>query len=139
MGEPGRRSSISNVLMVILRIPYVRFDGQLSAKKRQQVLERFTVPLEEELSYTSSVEALTQPSTAQISAIDNYDACDDDEFDENVSSRAKRSASKGKRKALGGTTPMDTNKNSENPKIMLISLKAGALGLNLTVANNVFL
>lgn len=138
MGESGRRSSISNVLMVILRIPYVRFDGQLSAKKRQQVLERFTA-LEEELSYTSSVEALTQPSTAQISAIDNYDACDDDEFDENVSSRAKRSASKGKRKALGGTTPMDTNKNSENPKIMLISLKAGALGLNLTVANNVFL
>lgn len=26
-----------------------------------------------------------------------------------------------------------------NPKVMLISLKAGALGLNLTVANNVYL
>ena len=26
-----------------------------------------------------------------------------------------------------------------NPRVMLISLKAGALGLNLTVANNVYL
>jgi SWI/SNF-related matrix-associated actin-dependent regulator of chromatin subfamily A3 len=29
--------------------------------------------------------------------------------------------------------------NGINPKVMLISLKAGALGLNLTVANNIYL
>jgi SWI/SNF-related matrix-associated actin-dependent regulator of chromatin subfamily A3 len=29
--------------------------------------------------------------------------------------------------------------NGVNPKVMLISLKAGALGLNLTVANNIYL
>ncbi|KAF8893981.1 SNF2 family N-terminal domain-containing protein [Infundibulicybe gibba] len=59
-------------------IPYVRFDGQMSAKRRRDAITKFSVPL--------------------------------DEISDDV-----------------------------NPKVMLISLKAGALGLNLTVANNVYL
>jgi SWI/SNF-related matrix-associated actin-dependent regulator of chromatin subfamily A3 len=52
---------------------------------------------------------------------------------------------KGKRKATthmvednAAAFRMPAN-NGVNPKVMLISLKAGALGLNLTVANNVYL
>jgi len=127
---------MNNILTVFLRIPYIGFDGQLSAKKRQQVLERFTVPFEEESSNPS---CLTQPTPTQVNSIDGYDTFDDDDFDENVSSRAKTRKSKGKGKAVGAIMRIDANANGVNPKVMLISLKAGALGLNLTVANNVFL
>lgn len=127
---------MSNTLTVFLRIPYVRFDGQLSAKKRQQVLECFTVPLEEG---TSNPSCLTQPTPTRVNAIDGYGTFDGDDSYENVSSRAKTSKSKGKGKAVGAMTPIDANTNGVNPKVLLISLKAGALGLNLTVANNVFL
>jgi SWI/SNF-related matrix-associated actin-dependent regulator of chromatin subfamily A3 len=53
-----------------------------------------------------------------------------------------KAKAKGKSKAAAryafapvGVVPM----NGINPKVMLISLKAGALGLNLTVANNIYL
>ena len=52
-----------------------------------------------------------------------------------------KSAGKGKKKASIPSTPVrDTPQfDGVNPRVMLISLKAGALGLNLTVANNVYL
>ncbi|KAL4074195.1 SNF2 family N-terminal domain-containing protein [Scleroderma citrinum] len=106
-------------------IPHVRFDGQLSAKKRQEVLERFTIPLEES-SDLLSVDIPTQ----------HNDPFDDNDFDENISFSAKRV--KAKNKAKAGAYD-DSAFYGVIPRVMLISLKAGALGLNLTVANNVFL
>lgn len=83
---------------------------------------------------------------------------DDDPFidDENVPPTRTQAAKKGKGKAKGGAkgkgkktarvsdlVPEEfmsaANTSDVNPRVMLISLKAGALGLNLTVANNVYL
>ena len=46
---------------------------------------------------------------------------------------------KGKQREIPPTPRDDVTFDGPNPKVMLISLKAGALGLNLTVANNVYL
>ena len=74
---------------------------------------------------------------------------DDDDFIDDSDDESKRAASKkGKGKAKGKKkttapsrtlTPSNTRSDEVNPRVMLISLKAGALGLNLTVANNVYL
>ncbi|KAF8638068.1 hypothetical protein AX16_010700 [Volvariella volvacea WC 439] len=64
------------------RIPFIRFDGQMSAKRREEAIARFSVPF------------MGEPGMSQ-----SYDSEDETEV---------------------------------NPRVMLISLKAGALGLNLT-------
>ena len=78
---------------------------------------------------------------------------DDDDFiddeDDDLAPRRTQSKGKGKAKAKGKgrksngpvTAPRPSNPGFDgvNPRVMLISLKAGALGLNLTVANNVYL
>lgn len=85
----------------------------MNAKERQETLRRFCVP----------VQAPVQS--------DNAIAISSDEDDEGT-------GKKGKGKAKSSL--VDTLKSrADNPKVMLISLKAGALGLNLTVANNVYL
>jgi SWI/SNF-related matrix-associated actin-dependent regulator of chromatin subfamily A3 len=53
-----------------------------------------------------------------------------------------KAKAKGKSKAVARSdlAPVgNTAVNGVNPKVMLISLKAGALGLNLTAANNIYL
>ena len=148
-------------------MPYVRFDGQMSARRRQETLERFSIPLEDELtSRTSSETALPasrprRSSTQMVSLEDSVDiddnngiADDDDFLDDEDDDRAfssKRRNGTGKTKGKGKGKAKSTGRISaragfngasfvgENPKVMLISLKAGALGLNLTVANNVYL
>jgi SWI/SNF-related matrix-associated actin-dependent regulator of chromatin subfamily A3 len=63
-------------------------------------------------------------------------------------SKSGKTKAKGKGKAATRShlTPVEDTAayrtsitNGVNPKVMLISLKAGALGLNLTVANNIYL
>lgn len=157
------------------RIPYVRFDGKMSAKRRQETIAQFSVPLEDK----ATPDTVDQPPAAsqagssrpkrtrktrstttvvdgddEIQIIENGqdddfvmdDEVDDDDFiddeDDELASKRKKKGSKGKGKAVpkaaasGYKTPAFTG---PNPKVMLISLKAGALGLNLTVANNVYL
>jgi len=54
--------------------------------------------------------------------------------------KGKSKAGTRSRVASAGDTIMNgLSSNGVNPKVMLISLKAGALGLNLTVANNIYL
>ncbi|EJD03150.1 uncharacterized protein FOMMEDRAFT_108290 [Fomitiporia mediterranea MF3/22] len=148
-------------------ISFVRFDGKMSAKSRQEVLEVFTVPIREG---QDAVQLSSPPSSAPSrsgrqkgksktividGSSDTEDSKDDDFADgpsdvdsddtfvydhDDFSQEVKkaRAKNKGKAKAMY-TNSQWSGVGKTNPKVMLISLKAGSLGLNLTVANNVYL
>ncbi|OSX66693.1 hypothetical protein POSPLADRAFT_1131555, partial [Postia placenta MAD-698-R-SB12] len=164
-------------------IPYVRFDGKMSARRRQETIARFSVPLDESSptvwfpqsqepsSSGRSARRRARASNVRIfdgdaAAVDDdgdadfapaddgedSDFIDDEDADDaprpkGKSKKAKAKAKgKGKRVRISTAPPSESNYldgsafgNEVNPKVMLISLKAGALGLNLTVANNVYL
>ncbi|KAJ6499180.1 SNF2 family N-terminal domain-containing protein [Mycena sanguinolenta] len=129
-------------------IAFVRFDGRMSAKRRQEVIAQFSVPVVED----DTAPAATRRSRGRSSdgsagrrddseamEVDNDSDFIDDE-DDNTAWSKKKSKGKGKGKAKASSyTAGSSIPAGENPKVMLISLKAGALGLNLTVANNVYL
>ncbi|KAI9442268.1 SNF2 family N-terminal domain-containing protein [Lactarius indigo] len=143
-------------------IPYVRFDGTMSARRRQETIEAFCVPIEDSTGDIGNVDSTPVASASAVQstrrsvrsshrrgaeAVDGEQEAraiiisDDDVF----VPQGKRKA-KGKRRATAQTLLDDDIAsfrapiaNGVNPKVMLISLKAGALGLNLTVANNVYL
>ncbi|TDL17295.1 hypothetical protein BD410DRAFT_794458 [Rickenella mellea] len=142
-------------------IPFVRFDGKMSQKRRQETLERFSIPLEEnsgssvdgDIPSSRRKKRTSRPSMSADGGeikddgddedyVANGDDSDDsflDDDDDNIVWTKK----KGKAKATRKTRTTDdfgySFDSGQNPKVMLISLKAGALGLNLTVANNVYL
>lgn len=147
----------------------------MSAKKRQETLERFSVPLDDSPGALGAEDEASLPSkrarrSSKKVILDdddfNMDADDDGDFvaiasatdddfldDEDDDgpfankSQKKQKAKKGKGKGKAATQSRASIRagfdgssfGGENPKVMLISLKAGALGLNLTVANNVYL
>jgi SWI/SNF-related matrix-associated actin-dependent regulator of chromatin subfamily A3 len=138
----------------------VRFDGQLSARRRQEALERFSIPLEADDDFAVDVEIPLPPRRGRTSRqtslagedallvddassfiVDDADDDGDYDFEDDISSRVKKG--KGKSKAVKNKgkakARFDSALGDRIPRVMLISLKAGALGLNLTVANNVFL
>ena len=145
-------------------IPYVRFDGQMSAKRRQETIARFSVPIKEEV-HVATQPSTTQdrpkrqtrrsrtniPSDAEVVVLDDDDDGDfvagdeeeDDDFIDSDDDRPTTKKGKGKSKGKNRASPEpdydEVVYEGVNPKVMLISLKAGALGLNLTVANNVYL
>jgi SWI/SNF-related matrix-associated actin-dependent regulator of chromatin subfamily A3 len=153
----------------------------MSAKRRQETLEGFCVPIGDVKRDTSNVQSIPAVSTSEVprrstrssrrgaatgveyqqgDAI-SIDSDDDDDFmlemdaesDGGVDGarpRTKKGKGKANGKSKAGTRSRvasagDTTRNRPsisngiNPKVMLISLKAGALGLNLTVANNIYL
>lgn len=149
----------------------------MSARRRQETIARFSVPIEVQTSAPSLSQATappssqpTEPETSQRSArrrgkssqssIVDYsidgdqddvyvmsdDQGDDDDFiddDEDTPRTQKKAKGKAKGKEKAGKPKAKPSRSSSddgvNPRVMLISLKAGALGLNLTVANNVYL
>ncbi|KAI5889386.1 uncharacterized protein SCHCODRAFT_02585708 [Schizophyllum commune H4-8] len=151
-------------------IPYVRFDGQMSGKRREEAIRRFSVPIKP----TDTGAAIPTPTPAAARPLaggpspikprrraqrtgkaivdldsDDIEAAgdddfvmngedDDDDFEEDFAQAIK---GKGKGRATAPSKSAASNwlPGGVNPKVMLISLKAGALGLNLTVANNVYL
>ncbi|CAL1707747.1 unnamed protein product [Somion occarium] len=145
-------------------ISYVRFDGKMSARSRQETLAKFSIPITDE--DVASIPA-TQPSSGRpsrqrmqssqavidVGADDTNDADfvmadgrgDSDFIDDEDDAPSPAKKRKGKKKATvktrsSGTRVLDGSAfEGENPRVMLLSLKAGALGLNLTVANNVYL
>jgi len=167
-----------SLMICLYRIPYVRFDGKLSARRRQETLETFCVPLGQDAPEIANIQSMPIASTSEgqqmrrsarstrrgaataveyqgpdAMFMDNGDD-DDDGFvpqvdcdsDDGADSHPTRNT-KGKGKAKGKSkaaarydfAPGVAVMNGINPKVMLISLKAGALGLNLTVANNIYL
>jgi SWI/SNF-related matrix-associated actin-dependent regulator of chromatin subfamily A3 len=129
----------------------------MSAKRRQANLSRFTRPVDE-LSVIPEVprsrggrstrKALGDDTSSFVVSDDDEDfiptVSDDDDFiDDEDDEGFVRTTNKGKAKAQGkakARTVFDGSAAAdENPRVMLISLKAGALGLNLTVASNVYL
>lgn len=146
-------------------IPYVRFDGQLSAKRRKEVLEQFSIPLEDEEDLAADIETSLPPcrgrTSIQTTSVEedvlledddsSFIVDDDDDFEEDISTMTKKGKGKskpkdkGKAKATYGPTTSQkarfdgSSLGSKIPRVMLISLKAGSLGLNLTVANNIVL
>ena len=140
----------------------------MSAKDRQEAIEHFRVPISEEslMEPPSSPPFEPEPNDLRKSARSreknsivmfdsdlesdgedknkdgDYHSDDSDVmFSQNTSELirdANKRDRKGKGKAKSKYNGLSFN-NGSNPKVMLISLKAGALGLNLTVANNVYL
>ncbi|KAK0485859.1 SNF2 family N-terminal domain-containing protein [Armillaria novae-zelandiae] len=126
-------------------IAYERFDGRMSAKRRQEVLTRFSVPVPEASQGRQRTKRTAVVEDCDEDAVDDQDSdfvpMSQDNMDglivsDDDSSRKKKG--KGKAKAR---VDVDHEMSGEgnNAKVLLLSLKAGALGLNLTVANNVFL
>jgi SWI/SNF-related matrix-associated actin-dependent regulator of chromatin subfamily A3 len=161
----------------------------MSAKRRQETLEAFCVPIEHDTQETLNAQTIPDVLTSELQQtrrsarstrrggasggeyqqadIVPTNGDDDDDFlldidfdsDDDADSTRPRSKkrktkAKGKGKGKGkgkaitrsritsvGGSNMNTPpiSNGVNPKVMLISLKAGALGLNLTVANNIYL
>uniref|UniRef100_A0A0W0FH49 Uncharacterized protein n=1 Tax=Moniliophthora roreri TaxID=221103 RepID=A0A0W0FH49_MONRR len=144
-------------------IPFVRFDGQMSAKRRQEAIARFSVPLtlSGKLISTAPVvegaggntrSARARQASRKVLDQDTPDpeegTQDDDEFVassepdySDFEAELPIQKGKGKQKQAFVEDELDeiATATHENPAVMLISLKAGALGLNLTVANNVYL
>lgn len=130
------------------RIPYVRFDGQMSARKRQEVLEKFNVPLNtldvpspRKRNHRSSAGVIIDEKAIMRDGDFVMDAQSDDDADSFLDNSDDDSTWTKKGKGKIRTKPQQKSAGSTEslkiPVVMLISLKAGALGLNLTIANNV--
>ena len=110
-------------------IRYVRFDGSMSAKKRAETIDEFQVGAEVEGDgYDSSMTEESDSST---------------EDDEPISMKREKQG-KGKTKGRAYAKNLDAKgkgrvrvasvKQDPGPTVMLISLKSGSVGLNLTAA-----
>jgi SWI/SNF-related matrix-associated actin-dependent regulator of chromatin subfamily A3 len=148
----------------------------MSAKRRQETLEAFCVPIVHDSDETAVADPIPIAPVSEVQPIrrsarssrrdqasareshqdtevtiesdgdvDFMPGMEVDSDDGAGGARAQSKKGKGKGKCKTATrshlTPLRDASitNGVNPKVMLISLKAGALGLNLTVANNVYL
>ncbi|CAE6540591.1 unnamed protein product [Rhizoctonia solani] len=122
-------------------ISYVEFNGALSAKRRQEVLQRFSRPLPVK---NSAIRRVSPNKNTNGSDSESDYAPGDDDFidddDETYFTATQSSRAKGKGKGKAGKGKASSGRSfGGNPKVLLISLKSGATGLNLTVANHLFL
>ncbi|TFK44820.1 SNF2 family N-terminal domain-containing protein [Crucibulum laeve] len=131
-------------------ISYVRFDGQMSAKRRQETITRFSVPLDEELpqskegqpTLTKKKRSMRPITDDGLEANENDDSDyipeDNDDFMDNdfMEDFPFADTGKGKARSSNEKTVAGSSSKNENPQVMLISLKAV---FNFEVANNVYL
>jgi SWI/SNF-related matrix-associated actin-dependent regulator of chromatin subfamily A3 len=117
----------------------------MSAKRRQDAIERFSIPLEDnEIGALSDDPEPVTRSRGRATTIAarnvEYDDADTDDSDEDFEDDDHSpTSSTHKRKGKGKNCSSNNSLCGDNPKVMLLSLKCGSLGLNLTVANNVYL
>ncbi|KAE9411346.1 hypothetical protein BT96DRAFT_952431 [Gymnopus androsaceus JB14] len=128
-------------------IPFIRFDGQMSAKRRQEAIARFSVPIAPQATKTPEA----APRSRRRSGKASYDSATEEDGDfvisendhsDEESTTTRKNKGKGKARQTQADSEFEDDSfgaMDNNPAVMLISLKAGALGLNLTVANNVYL
>jgi SWI/SNF-related matrix-associated actin-dependent regulator of chromatin subfamily A3 len=138
--EEGLDISVSSCKVVDYHnsISYVRFDGQMSAKKRQEAIARFTVPVEDSVtpgrgstirpSTKRNVRSTRQSVTTHGRSSNDEDSVTESDSDFSITdSRVQTededdtSTRKGKGKAKGKSSYMN---EGDNPRVMLISLKA---------------
>jgi len=116
-------------------IPYVRFDGQMSAKRRQEAIARFSVPLEAEVEETPTLSRASRKTRSGRSSVTMKDVGggsdndgDDDDFiddsDDDGPFSGKISKGKGKARARPAKAYEAFDSSDSNPKVMLLSLKA---------------
>lgn len=104
-------------------ISFVRFDGQMSAKRRRDAIDRFSVPLEREQSIPQRKSARNErPTTRDDDSYDSDSMSIDDDIDFIDGLFGKKSEHKGKGKAKDARS--DSADEDENPRVMLLSLKA---------------
>ncbi|KAH7334908.1 SNF2 family N-terminal domain-containing protein [Rhizoctonia solani] len=121
-------------------ISYVEFNGGLSAKRRQEVLQRFSRPLPVKNSAIRRTSANKKTKGSDSEESDYTPGADDDFIDDDDTYFTATHSSKGKGKTRAGKGKATSGRSfGGNPKVLLISLKSGATGLNLTVANHLFL
>lgn len=138
----GFNCFVHSLINPFSRIPYVRFDGQMSAKRRQETLASFSVPVEDdEPTQSSQTTTSRRKRVTRQASLDNDDfpfdndddddfvmedvANDDDDEDNDLSFVGRKG--KGKSKATVGnnnTVRSSGLASKRNPRVMLISLKA---------------
>ncbi|KAG9104378.1 hypothetical protein FRC06_003185 [Ceratobasidium sp. 370] len=119
-------------------ITFVEFNGGMSAKRRQEVLESFSIPLAKK----SSRRTTTKTEGGDSDTESEYDISKDDDYIDDEGDGSIFSSTlptKGKGKGKGKDKASLGRSSGRNPQVLLISLKSGATGLNLTVANHLFL
>lgn len=138
--EEGSDISVSSCKVVDShnRISYVRFDGQMSAKKRQEAIARFAVPVEGSVTPVRgsttrapakrNVRSTRQSVIKHTPPLNDEDSVTESDSDFSIAdlreqSEEEEAAStrKGKGKAKGKSCYAN---EGDNPRIMLISLKA---------------
>ncbi|CCO29308.1 hypothetical protein BN14_03317 [Rhizoctonia solani AG-1 IB] len=119
-------------------ISYVEFNGGLSAKRRQEVLQRFSRPLPAKNSAIRRTSGSKNKGSDSDSDFDYTPGDDDFTDDDDGAYFTATQTSKGRGRAGKGKATSGRSFGG-NPKVLLISLKSGATGLNLTVANHLFL
>ena len=95
----------------------------MSAKRRQEAIARFSVPLEDSGDLDSSTHQRVSQGTRNIEAASDDTNSDFVMNDNNSSSLPTTRKTKGKGKATE-TSFQDFNASDENPRVMLLSLKA---------------
>jgi SWI/SNF-related matrix-associated actin-dependent regulator of chromatin subfamily A3 len=119
---------------------FVRLDGKMSAKRREDAINRFSVPVAEVDVLQQSCGSRTRGHNVdgdkddQDFVMEDRDTTDDDDFSDDNSAawskkgkgKVKSQKKKGKARAESGTAL-----HGDNPKIMLISLKGKSCGATL--------
>ena len=117
-----------------------RFDGQMSAKRRQEAIARFSVPIAEEEPALQRATRKLRDKDGTVTAAQVIDAADDsdsdfamnddsDDFidDENddrpIAGKKSKSNGKGKAESVSRQS-FAFEGSAENPRVMLLSLKA---------------